>query len=62
LIGHAVKRIRYSKERFSELGLSPEDIKIVSDLQKRPILEKSQLRDNPIRFGDDGVQPAEFDM
>ena len=53
LIRHAVKHIPYYKERFSQLGLSPEDIKTVSDLQKLPILEKSQLREDPLQLVDE---------
>src|SRR4030067_2140528 len=33
LIRHAVKHVPYYRERFSQLGLSPEDIKTVSELQ-----------------------------
>jgi len=57
LICHAVEQIPYYRERFSQLGLSPEDIKTISDLQKLPILEKSQLREDPLRFLDERLNP-----
>ncbi len=57
LIRHAVEQIPYYRERFSRLGLSPEDIKTISDLQKLPILEKNQLREDPLRFLDERLNP-----
>ena len=57
LIRHAVKHIPYYRERLSQLGLSPEDIKTVQDLPKLPILEKSQLREDPVPLVDERLNP-----
>ena len=53
LVQHAGKHIPYYRELFGQLGLPPEDIKTVSDLQKLPILEKSQVREAPLQFVDE---------
>jgi phenylacetate-CoA ligase len=57
LIKHAVTHVPYYRELFRKVGLSPEEIKTVSDLQKLPILEKSQVRDDPIKFVDERLNP-----
>ena len=57
LISHAIKHVPYYRELFRQLGLSPEDIKTVSDLQKLPILEKSLVREDPLRFVDERHNP-----
>jgi len=57
LMRHAVTHVPYYRELFGNLGLSPEEIKTVSDLQKLPILEKSQVREDPIRFVDERLNP-----
>jgi phenylacetate-CoA ligase len=57
LIRHAVEHIPYYRERWSQLGLSPEDIKTVQDLPKLPILEKSQLREDPVQLVDERLNP-----
>jgi phenylacetate-coenzyme A ligase PaaK-like adenylate-forming protein len=46
-----------SQNPLIQLGLSPEDIKTVSDLQKLPILEKSKVREDPLRFVDERLNP-----
>jgi phenylacetate-CoA ligase len=57
LIRHAVKNVPYYRDQFSQLGLSPEHIKTVSDLQRLPILEKSQVRENPLQLVDERLNP-----
>lgn len=56
-IRHAVTHVPYYRELFRKLGLSPEEIKTVSNLQKIPTLEKSQVREDPIRFVDERLNP-----
>ncbi len=44
LIGWAVERVPFYRERFSQLGLSPEKIQTLDDLQLLPLTTKSDLR------------------
>jgi phenylacetate-CoA ligase len=60
LLHHAVEHVAYYRELFRQLSLSPEDIKTVSDLQKLPILEKSQVREDPLRFVDERLDPQKL--
>jgi phenylacetate-coenzyme A ligase PaaK-like adenylate-forming protein len=53
LIRHAVEHVPYYRELFQQLGLSSEDIKTVQDLPSLPILEKSQVREDPVQFVDE---------
>ncbi len=62
LIKHAATHVPYYREVFRQRGLSPDDIKNVSDLQKLPILEKSQVRDNPLRFVDERLDIRRLHM
>lgn len=41
----AYEHVPYYRERFSQLGLRPEDIRTVADLPKLPLLEKDQVRE-----------------
>jgi phenylacetate-CoA ligase len=60
LIKHAAEHVPYYRELFRKLGLSPQEIKTVSDLPKLPILEKSQVREDPIRFVDERLDPQDL--
>ncbi len=62
LIKHAATHVPYYREVLRDRGLSPADIKNVSDLQKLPILEKSQVRDNPLRFVDERLAVRRLHM
>lgn len=46
IIEHAFKTCPYYKDKYSELGLSPNDFKSLEDLQKFPILTKDDVRSN----------------
>lgn len=46
LIWHAYNHVGYYRQQFDELGLKPEDIQTIEDLQKLPFLEKQDIREN----------------
>lgn len=50
IIWHAYNHVEYYREMFDSLGLEPDDIKTIEDLQKLPYLEKDNVREN-IYFG-----------
>jgi phenylacetate-CoA ligase len=62
LIKHAAAHVPHYREVFRQRHLSPEDIKNVSDLQKLPILDKKQIRDNPLRFVDERLDIRRLHM
>ncbi len=43
---YVYRNSRFYREKFKELGLKPEDIKGVKDLDKLPLTKKTDLRDN----------------
>jgi phenylacetate-CoA ligase len=46
MIKRAYDKIPFFKKKYSEKGLTPEDLKSLSDLIKFPFVEKNDLRDN----------------
>lgn len=46
LIGHAYHHVGYYREMFDRLGLKPQDIQTIDDLQKLPLLTKADVREN----------------
>jgi phenylacetate-CoA ligase len=46
LISHAYHHVGYYRQRMDELGLRPADIRSLEDLQRLPLLAKSDVRDN----------------
>lgn len=46
LIKHAYQNITFYKERFTNAGIHPDDIKSLGDLEKIPILTKEDVRQN----------------
>lgn len=46
----AAEGVPYYREIFNETGLSPADLRSISDLVKLPILEKEDIRKNPEKF------------
>lgn len=52
------EKVPFYREKFDELGISPDDITSLDDLKKLPFTRKSDLRDN-YPFGLFAVKPAE---
>ena len=52
----AGRNVPYYRDLFARLGLSPEDIQTVEDLQRLPILEKEDVRGQEERFVDPTVR------
>ncbi len=46
LLKHSYENVPYYKELFTKLRLKPEDIRMIEDLAKLPILEKELIREN----------------
>jgi len=46
IVNHAYENVEYYHKKFNSLGLKPEDIKNVGDLQKLPIITKEEVRKN----------------
>jgi phenylacetate-CoA ligase len=46
LIQHAYRHVPYYHDRMRSLGLKPEDIQTIEDLQKLPLLSKQDVRQN----------------
>ncbi len=46
LVRHAYHHVGYYRERMEALGLKPEDIQTLGDLEKLPLLSKSDVREN----------------
>src|SRR5262245_23031415 len=44
LLSHAHARCPFYRERFDDVGFRPEDIRALEDIQRLPILEKSDLQ------------------
>ena len=44
-VKHAYDNIEFYKKRFDEIGLKPEDIKTLKDIEKIPFTTKSDLRE-----------------
>ncbi len=44
VITHAYKHVPYYSKKWKELGISPDDINNLADIQKLPILTKSEVR------------------
>lgn len=50
LIAHAYRYVPYYRETLDGLSIKPEDITSLDDLKKLPILEKSEVKKEPLRF------------
>lgn len=46
LITHAYQNVSFYRNKFDELGIAPDDIQKISDLQKLPIVTKRDLKIN----------------
>ena len=46
MIKRCYDNVPFFKRKFSEKGLTPEDLKTLKDLQKFPLVQKNDLRDN----------------
>jgi len=46
LVMHAYRHVPYYRQLFDRLGIRPEDIRTVEDLQRLPVLTKDELRQN----------------
>jgi len=46
LVHHAYQHVPFYRQRFDEAGLQPQDIQTIEDLQKLPMLTKSDVREN----------------
>ena len=46
LIKHAYRHVPYYREQLDRLGIKPEDIQHLEDLQKLPVLTKDDIRNN----------------
>lgn len=46
LIIHAYHHVPFYRDCFEQRGLTPEDIKTIADLQKLPIIDKKNVREN----------------
>ncbi|MEM0088675.1 MAG: phenylacetate--CoA ligase [Archaeoglobaceae archaeon] len=46
LVSNAYNYSRFYRKRFDELGIKPEDVKSLDDVQKLPFTKKSDLREN----------------
>ena len=44
-VKHAYENIEFYKKRFDEIGLKPEDIKTLKDIEKIPFTTKTDLRE-----------------
>lgn len=44
LIKHAYQNVRYYRNLFDSIGIEPQDIRTVRDLQKIPILTKKNIK------------------
>ena len=50
LLEHAYENVPYYHNLFKEIGLLPKDISCIEDLAKIPILDKEQVRKDPLPF------------
>ena len=50
LVRHAYQHSRYYRKLFDSLGIKPQDIRTLADLQKLPLLDKDTIREN-LYFG-----------
>lgn len=57
LIQHASTHIPHYRELFARLRLTPDNFRTVADLAKLPVLEKSALRADPLRYLDEQLSP-----
>lgn len=46
IVQHCADTVPFYRRRFGELGISPNDIRTLTDLQHLPILTKDEIRDN----------------
>jgi phenylacetate-CoA ligase len=46
LINHAYYHVGYYRELFEKLKLRPQDVKTIEDLQKLPLMDKNEIRQN----------------
>jgi len=49
-IRDAARNVPYYREMFQQLKIKPEDIKTVEDLAKIPLLKKSAIKKDPLKF------------
>ena len=45
MVKHCYEHVPFYKKKFDEIGLRPEDIRSIDDLQKLPFTTKQDLRD-----------------
>jgi phenylacetate-CoA ligase len=55
LLRHAGRHVPYYRDEFERLGINPEDLKGLKDLQHLPLLNKSQVREHSARLIADNV-------
>lgn len=46
MVHHCYEHVPFYREKFDEIGLSPDDIKSIDDIQKLPFTTKQDLRDH----------------
>ena len=46
LVGFAAQYVPYYRERWGELGISPDDVRSLSDVAKLPVLTRSDIQEN----------------
>ena len=46
LVNHAYQNVPYYKSKFDDIGFTPDDIQRVDDIQKLPILERTDIQNN----------------
>ena len=61
LVAHAYDRVPYYRERFTQAGVTPADIRSVADIVRLPVTEKRDLQERPIEaITDRTVDPGEL--
>ena len=61
LVAHAYDRVPYYRERFTQAGVTPSDIRSVADIERLPVTEKRNLQERPIEeITDRMVDPGEL--
>ncbi len=54
MVKHAGENVPYYRDLFKEIGLNPVEFKGIQDIEKIPLLDKEEIRKDPLRFCVDG--------
>jgi phenylacetate-CoA ligase len=50
IVRYAYRHVPYYRETMDDLGLRPDDIRTVADLERLPLIDRAQLQRDPLRF------------